>query len=455
MTQWMQQSFFFDWNDPSLPTPVPITAQCENLQIKWSRGTATGPDPVAPYYLQIYTSHYVFPFLVPAGSGLSTNFTVPFAPGTQYQICMFDSVGNTGGCQAVYTVYAPSTTQSMAGQCANFSFPATTLAVSSSAGQYAWVPSCTDLTLKPTSGTPPYEVTIAPALHPPYNITNVGSEGTTWKVALQWAVPFFISMSDSSGLSWSFGPLHAGQGSNDCLADSTSKVSIGATVGGVIGALIVGAVLALVVSHFLAKKKKDDDSVSALRPIRGGDSSLHPTPYTESGSGETSAPLMGDEMGYTGRRTGTDASGKSWKGYGTGAQLTGYRVEPFDPNAPQNSPLPPVIPSASESSNPRHSSQQIYVVHHDQGPAPVSIFTQDGTEVVELPPMYAGGSSAQSPPTGSVTSPSEISSATSTRPSGTLASGFIPPAGSGRTIGSTGRPEKPGSSPRPLPHSPP
>lgn len=96
----------------------------------------------------------------------------------------WDSVGSTGGCQAVYTTYAPSLTEDMAGKCANFSFPATSLSVDSSAGQYSWIPSCTDLVLKPTSGTPPYTFTVAPALHPPFNITNVGSEGITWKVQL-------------------------------------------------------------------------------------------------------------------------------------------------------------------------------------------------------------------------------------------------------------------------------
>lgn len=96
----------------------------------------------------------------------------------------FDSVGNTGGCQAVYTVYAPNTAQSMEGQCANLTFPQTSLQVQSSAGQYSWIPSCTDLTLVPQSGTPPYQVTIAPALHPPRNISNVGSVGITTKIDL-------------------------------------------------------------------------------------------------------------------------------------------------------------------------------------------------------------------------------------------------------------------------------
>lgn len=38
----MEQSFFFDWDPPGEPTPVPTTAQCETLHVSWSRQAATG-----------------------------------------------------------------------------------------------------------------------------------------------------------------------------------------------------------------------------------------------------------------------------------------------------------------------------------------------------------------------------------------------------------------------------
>ena len=39
--------------------------------------------------------------------------------------------------------------------------------------------------------------------------------------------------------------------------------------------------------------------------------------------------------------------------------------------------------------NPARGSAHVYVVHHDAGrPPPVTVFTSDGTEVVELPPQY-------------------------------------------------------------------
>lgn len=60
----------------------------------------------------------------------------------------------------------------------------------------------------------------------------------------------------------------------------------------------------------------------------------------------------------------------------------------------------PSRPSASE----RQASSQVYVVHHDAGRPPVTVYTADGTEVVELPPRYnesstgatAGGSPVRS-----------------------------------------------------------
>lgn len=46
------------------------------------------------------------------------------------------------------------------------------------------------------------------------------------------------------------------------------------------------------------------------------------------------------------------------------------------------------------SSNPR-SENKIYVVHHDNNAPPVTIYHEDGTEIVELPPRYPEG---RSPP---------------------------------------------------------
>ncbi|KAG9051532.1 hypothetical protein FS837_004042 [Tulasnella sp. UAMH 9824] len=317
-------------------------------------------------------------------------------------MCMWDSVGSTGGCQAVYTTYAPSVTEDMAGKCANFSFPATSLAVESSVGQYGWIPSCTDLVVKPTSGTPPYTFTVAPALHPPFNITNVGSEGVTWKVQLQWAIPFFVSLTDSTGLTWSYGPLHAGQGDESCLVNIGPHASIATLVGTAFSSLILGAVLTVLVL-FLVNRRQDSRRGGWI-PFRlmGKKSALVPTPYLDTPQleGDTSQLLATGspyDFGYSDRRD-QNTSSATVTSYGQSTLQTNpglaipYRTEPFDPNAlnPTSSGPDPTSPAVATLASPVERRSHVYVVHHDNGPAPVSIFAPDGAEVVELPPIYSG-----------------------------------------------------------------
>ncbi|KAG5653503.1 hypothetical protein H0H81_012713 [Sphagnurus paluster] len=133
------------------------TGQCETLHITWDRGTAEGPAPAPPYYLQVYTSTYLYPFIILAGSDSSFDWAVPFAPGTQYQICMvrainavhavascplqFDANGNPGGCQATYTVIASP--ESDAPTCQNVSLPVAleveAIVANAPMSQYQWV----------------------------------------------------------------------------------------------------------------------------------------------------------------------------------------------------------------------------------------------------------------------------------------------------------------------------
>jgi len=77
-----------------------------------------------------------------------------------------------------------------------------------------------------------------------------------------------------------------------------------------------------------------------------------------------------------------------------------YLVEPFmpdgtNPTSPTQNPAPPT--SASAYSNPQsdgsgsgtQQTPHVYVVHHDGGGAPVTVFT-GGAAVTELPPSYVG-----------------------------------------------------------------
>ncbi|CAE6441809.1 unnamed protein product [Rhizoctonia solani] len=183
-SNWFDQSFYFAWGNSSIPFTIPVTTQCETIKIQWQRGSAIGPDPVAPYTLQILTSNYIVPFYINAGSSLSYDFTVPFAPGTQYQVCMYDSKGQTGGCQAIYTVIPATSTPS----CTNMTFPQTLeVDAKSSTGplsQYGWPNQCTDISVTPKSGTPPFTFTAAPALHPPVNITSNSMAPINWTIDL-------------------------------------------------------------------------------------------------------------------------------------------------------------------------------------------------------------------------------------------------------------------------------
>jgi len=89
-----------------------------------------------------------------------------------------------------------------------------------------------------------------------------------------------------------------------------------------------------------------------------------------------------------------------------------YIVEPFgvpstlrssSPSNPGGITSNPTTPPGnalgeSVSSDPAEQSgrrpNNVYVVHHDGGRAPVTVYTEEGAAVVELPPQYAAGSTS-------------------------------------------------------------
>ena len=168
-------------------------------------------------------------------------------------ICMTDSSGVNGGCQNVYTVYPSPTNQS----CTGFTPPASNLgmnAISSATGstlsRWGWPNSCTDIQLQPIDdknggikGTPPYTLTVVPAYNNPLNITfgmllflSVISltispscnpdQSVAWTITLAHSTPFFLSVSDANGVTWTDGPMHAGAGDTSCLTSSTACVAL-------------------------------------------------------------------------------------------------------------------------------------------------------------------------------------------------------------------------------------
>ncbi|KAI0662477.1 hypothetical protein C8Q70DRAFT_561422 [Cubamyces menziesii] len=441
VVNYLEQGFFFDWTGDQSP-PVPTAAQCDTLHITWGRRTATGPNPVAPYYLQIYTSTFIVPFIIPAGddTSLSYDWVVPFVPGTQFQMCMVASNGVTGGCQNIFTVYQrPNTTLDDPPTCFNLTYPHAPLGVDASLAdgtwsQYGWVDQCSDISLKPVNGTPPYTYTIAPALHPPFNITSHTTDAVNWTVSLMYGMPFFVTVSDANGIGWTNGPLHpTGAGSTKCLdldsalgkqSSSDSKgISSGAAVGLGLGTLILGALLGLAGSyafhrwhyyHRVPGRPSPFDhgrkfSETGETPIL----SMHPGSATSATFvGRNAEPFNADELGQIQMQPHSPAT-LSPSGATTGSFSRMPSTATFDrprsaadaPTSPthqhqhsnsSNNWSPPATPSGQgpASSGMRmpalgQGGSHVYVVHHDAGrPPPVTVFTSDGTEVVELPPQY-------------------------------------------------------------------
>ncbi|KAK0199696.1 hypothetical protein DFS33DRAFT_1388002 [Desarmillaria ectypa] len=406
-SNYMDQSFYFDYTPSSEAVAVPVTAQCEKIHIAWERtASSTGPSPSAPYFLQVYTSAFVFPFIISAGSDIEFDWEVPFGPGTlvreyhlsasntskgvsPYQVCMFDKNGYTGGCQGIYTMIANTTVNTPS--CSNASFPLGPLEIDAQVqdgplSQYGWVNQCTDIAITPKNGTPPYTVTIAPTLHPPRNITINDMSTVNWTVDLSWASPFFISVVDSQFNHWSYGPLHSGgNGPTACLAQgdvkssSSNGLSTGGAVGVGIGGLVVGSLAGALIAFFFLRRRSHQDyppSPSSLDNF-GHTASYRPAPTSPV---HHLSPLQNDS----------------------------YQIEPFTMGGEvrnhelRTSPSTTEFGIASSTSSPPSTRQagQVYVVHHDGGRAPVTVYHEDGTQVVELPPRYADEADQSPSPSG-------------------------------------------------------
>ncbi|KAJ7593452.1 hypothetical protein C8J56DRAFT_931120 [Mycena floridula] len=328
----LEPGFFFDYNIPGQPVPIPTTVQCETIHIKWGRNGAIGPNPVAPYSLQVYTSTFIVPFIIPAGNGLSFDWDVPFTPGTQYQICMFDANGVAGGCQAMYTVI-PNITDPQP-TCQNVTFPTGPLDIQGAVAggpisQFGFIDQCTDVTITPKSGKPPFILTIAPPLHPPFNITSNSMNPITWTVSLSRAMPFFMSLVSSDGIVWQNGPMHSGGfGPTDCLAPGTISIrkahatALGAGLGSSFGVALL-FIAGLVFWKYRRRQKPTD-------------------PFMDQ-------PTLSVEF----------------------------------------PPVPPDVEQRPESTLTGRSQgrSQVYVVHHDAGGPPVTVYSREA-DVVELPPTY-------------------------------------------------------------------
>ncbi|KAF8499132.1 hypothetical protein F5888DRAFT_1633638 [Russula emetica] len=381
----LPQGFVFDWNPPGTTVPIPITQQCETLHISWERGsTSVGQNPTAPYFLQIFTSIFKF-HLAPEPS-------IKYACTDRSLRLQWDSLGVSGGCQDIYTVIPNSSaTAQNPATCTNVTFAHPPLQVDAAVvngafSQYGWVPQCTDIQVQAKNGTGPYTLTVAPTLHPPLNITSNGGGPINWTVSLSHGFPFFISVTDSQGNSWSQGPLHSGDnGDTACLnlnhspdghSSSIVPATIGASVGGILVGLLAGAFGILAFGRWRGSRRHDKPWENQIR-----DSML-----------SSDSPRNPREM------TSTSGGGREHIVEPFGVPSTLRSSSPGNPGVPLppggNITNPTTSPGSSDPADQSGRRPNVYVVHHDGGRAPVTVYTEEGAEVVELPPQYAAGSTS-------------------------------------------------------------
>ncbi|KAF7313058.1 hypothetical protein MKEN_00991000 [Mycena kentingensis (nom. inval.)] len=382
----LEPGFFFDYDKVEQPLRIPITEQCETIHLKWGRSGAIGPNPVAPYSMVVYTSNTITPFTVDVGSGPTFDWQVPFIPGTQYQICMWDSNGVPGGCQQMYTVVTNSTDAQPTCQNVTAPLPLKVSATDQTGplSQYGFTDQCTDIRVLPRSGIPPYTLTVAPPLHPPYNLTVDSVRALDWTVSLPWSYPFFLSVQSADKQMWHFGPLHAGgRGPTDCLAPGTvpqiqaRNLALSAGLGGTFGTIIVAA-LGILVYILLQRRKNAPRSRSRSR------SDGHVDAYNTYNNDWAWQPVSRPASAVTRDRSETQSPSSWVSGSGRGNNNNGSS-------------------SGGINSSTGSSRGRAYVLHHDAGRAPITVIT-DASEVVELPPQYRVDSSASPAPASSSSS---------------------------------------------------
>ncbi|KAI5823860.1 hypothetical protein K523DRAFT_254379 [Schizophyllum commune Tattone D] len=357
----MQHSWEFDlYAEDGQVKIFPVYEQCETMRLKWDRGTATGAT--TPYSLLVYNSRYIVPFILdlPSDAEFGYNFEVPFPPGTQMQICMFDANGYTGGCSSVISIVSSATEPS--GSCTNQTFSqlqnvdVEANIVSGPLSRTGWIPQ-----------TPVFGHS---------NITKEwdgpvhGHSGAALTPSVQCDLCFeyqlqldglsvvgypllciVLKVTDTERNVWSYGLLHSGEGTTSCMAEEQGTVvPVGAAAGAGAGAALLGFVVgALGVWIFLVRHHLKE----AISP----------------------AGSMNTGLGSSPMRT---------------ASQTQLETTPNGPHSSENR-------ARSQSTcRPRGHSRQdggrnIYVVHSDGGAAPVRVFYEDDEEgVQQLLPNYTG-----------------------------------------------------------------
>ncbi|KAK8847421.1 hypothetical protein IAR55_005279 [Kwoniella newhampshirensis] len=288
------QAFLFSYTTSNLVLPITPTCPDPLTLTQLTTTNAKTSDPRAPYTMVLLVHEQLVD-----GSGMAYERTYsasvgvgdlshtqeiqhPWGNGTQFIGCIWSANGVSGGCQDLHTVVPSANTQDA------YATPSSTcrrsdvleswvpplnetldVDVSGLSGEVAinaWPAACSDLQFTPKNGTPPYTLLIAPAAHPPVNITSTTKSPMNYTVRLTHGQAFMVGMYDSAGNSWAYGPLHSGDAEDlSCLAVATGEKSvqrdvqgygIGALAGGIGGAFVAGALGAATLMWYFGRRNR-------------------------------------------------------------------------------------------------------------------------------------------------------------------------------------------------------
>jgi hypothetical protein len=179
---------------------------------------------------------------------------------------------------------------------------------------------------------------------------------------------------------------------SECLTSlkSTPMTAVLSGIGGLLIGLIAGVLAAFV---FLRQRWKKPRGPPLLDPM---DPTGYMDPYTsQSLTSATTAHYRALPSHSEDPSSSTLSPSPSYMALQQmRRESTHYQIEPFilpgEQPASYNEASGEPHHAASASTSGPGGGGNIYVVHHDAGRAPVTVYHQDGTEVVELPPRYAG-----------------------------------------------------------------
>lgn len=185
---------------------------------------------------------------------------------------------------------------------------------------------------------------------------------------------------------------------------------VGATVGAAVGGVVLGLLASLLAAFVIYRRQR------ALKQ-RGHE--REPTPFISTSHDSRYDPLSSqsppaDRQAFSLQQYhSTESKQRSLRSPASTTTLPReYDIEPFQPDGPSHlmarssatgsdatAPTGPPwndaqgthvrsVSGSASVSNRQEGGSQVYVIHHDSGRAPVSVITQRGTEVVELPPGY-------------------------------------------------------------------